>query len=703
MKFRILIVLFATLFVASAFSGKVKKGMQALDIYNYFEAKRLFEKAEKKHPVAASYGLSIIYQRTDNPFSNLDSAFSKILRSVDQYSSLSIKKKDKYRKFGIDSLQIVQQRNLISELMYNRTKEENTVASFTNFIQEHPWSQNKSEAIYKRDSIAFDIAVTEGKSKGYEQFLKDYPESEFSKVAKTSYDKLLYVENTASDNFVDYLNFLDKYPESPYRTDAEDKIFKISTRAESAEAYERFIQDFPTNHNVELAWRRLFNAFLQKGYSVDNLEEFKRRFPDYPFTDELERELELANISFYPVKEGDKWGYTDLEQNYFIPLEFEEVNWFYEGLAVVKREDLYGYIDKMGKFTIDPAFDDALDFNEGHAVVEQSEKYGMINRNGEFTIPAVYEDLGNLEDGLAYFQNEEELYGYFDEKGIERLKAQFTDAYDFENGRAIVAKNDYYGLIDRFGTTFMAFKYEDLRPYREDIYKAKLRGNWGLVNLQGDTLAPFYYDYIGNMYNERALVERGGEFNYIDAKGNVLLNEWIPVYDEFRELAKFRSGYAKIKLDDAYNLIDTTGKKLYPRNQSNLGDYGDLIAVKKGMHWGYLTPKGAMVIPNSFSMAKSFRGDYGIAGEEPLWGVINKRGKYVVEPYFEELKFLNDSLIIAKSRSNYGLLTTAGDTLLNFSYISIEPINEFVVKLERGGDLYYYHLPKNSFIRKEED
>ncbi len=699
MNLRIIILLFGIFCLNPVFAGKIKKAMAVLDIYNYFEAKRLFEKAEKKEVVAASYGLSIIYQRTDNPFSNLDSSYAKIQRAVEGYPKLKAKKKLKYKTYGIDSIVILNQRNLISDLLYKRALIRNSISAFDVFAKTNPWSRHRDEAIYKRDSIAFELAVIHGKAKGYEQFLVDYPNSEFSKAAKSSFDKLLYVENTASNNFVDYLTFLDKYPASPYRPDAEDKIYEISTRAGTSDAYAKFIEDFPTNRNVKNAWKKLFNVHLQGDYSLNSLNEFKDRFPEYPFSKELEKQLEMADIELLPVKIGDLWGYIDISMRYEIPMEYQEVNHFKEGLAVVKKGEWYGYLDKTGEMVIDPIFHDAMDFNEGHAVVEVNDYLGMINRNGEYIVQPAYEDLGNLENGLAYFQNEDELYGYFDEKGLVRLKAQYTDAYDFEDGLAIVSKNDYYGLIDPFGTTYMAFKYDDLRRYSRNVFKAKLRDNWGLVSLKGDTIVPFLYDYIGEMIDGRAIVERGGEFNYIDSSGKVLLAKWIQNYSEFKELAKFKNGYAKLKYDKSYNLIDTTGKRIYPRNQANLGEYGNLIAVKKGQHWGYLTPKGNTAIPNSFSMARSFEGDFGIAGSEPLWGLINKKGKYIIEPYFEKLDFLNDSLLLAKSRSSYGILNTQGDTLLKFTYISIEPINDSVVELERGGELFYYNLSTQAFIR----
>ena len=684
-----------------SFTGKIRRGFSALEVYNYFEAKRLFEKEESKHIVAASYGLSIIYQREDNPFSNIDSAYVKIVRAVDHFSDVKPGLREKYAQFGVDSISIMAQRDLISAIMYANAVAENSVAAYQGFIDRHPWSDKKKDAIYKRDSLAFEIAITTSRSAGYEQFLRTYPNSVFSQEAKSSYDRLLYVENTQTDNFVDYLNFLEKYPDSPYRPDAEDKIYEIATRNGTRDSYEKFIQDFPSNHNVKNAWKKLFNVHLQDEYSLNSLQNFKNSFPDYPYSKELEQQLEIAEVKLYPLSKDGKWGFLSKDNTYKIDFIYDEVEEFSEGLAVVKMNEKYGYINKLGDLVIPPGFDDALSFNEGHAVVGVNEKWGMINRNGEFTVEPRYEDLGNLESGLAYFQ-EGELYGYFDEKGLVRLQPQFTDAYDFKDGRAIVSYNDYYGVIDLFGTTYVPYKYEDVAAYGVGVYKARLRSNWGIINEKGDTIVPFIYDYIGEMHDNRALVERGGEFNFITQKGKLILDKWIPDYSEFRQLARFRNGYAKINYEDGYNLVDTTGKRLFPRNQLDVGQFGELIAVKKGKTWGYLTKTGSVAIPNTFSLARSFEGKYALAGAEPLWGVIDKKGKYLIEPYFEQLSFLNDSLIVAKSRGSYGILTIDADTLLNFSYISVEPIEDSIVELMQGNDLFYYDLKRNRFIRKEE-
>ena len=49
--------------------------------------------------------------------------------------------------------------------------------------------------------------------------------------------------------------------------------------------------------------------------------------------------------------------------------QFDEVNVFSEGLAMVDKDGKLGYVDKIGKVVIEPQFDDARNFCESLAMV----------------------------------------------------------------------------------------------------------------------------------------------------------------------------------------------------------------------------------------------------------------------------------------------------------------------------------------------
>src|SRR5690554_1918876 len=112
----LLIILFSCPLV---YAGKIDRGYKALNEYDYFKAKKLFEKRQNKDIVASSYGLSIIYGRTDNPFSNLDSAYKFIYRAVEQYPQMKKGKREKLRQLNVDSLMIQEWK---SHIDYERYK-----------------------------------------------------------------------------------------------------------------------------------------------------------------------------------------------------------------------------------------------------------------------------------------------------------------------------------------------------------------------------------------------------------------------------------------------------------------------------------------------------------------------------------------------------------------------------------------------------
>ncbi|MFT5821668.1 MAG: hypothetical protein ACI8ZM_002922 [Crocinitomix sp.] len=702
MNKRYALIILSLLFSFNLSAGKIEKGFQSLDIYNYFDAKRLFEKGLKRDNVAASYGLSLIYLRSDNPFFNLDSAHSCIVRATVNYANVKPKKKIKYANWGADSLKIFEHRDKVSSSLFIAVKEQHAVAVYQRFLDRNPWSKHVDSVIYYRDELAFELANQNNTAAAYGEFMQVYPNSERTADAQAAFDRLNYQETTVANNFIDYVRFIKLFPNSPYRADAEDQIYTIATVTGSLESYKNFIADHPENRNVPIAWKKMFSTHLQQDYSTSSIQAFLNEFSDYPFKEELMVQLNSVDRVLYPIKVRNKWGYIDEDEEFYIAPKYEVAEAFHEGLAIVQLEGKYGFIDKTGDLVIDAIFDDAYKMSEGHAVVEVDEKWGLINRSGEFVINPAYEDLGNLNEGFCYF-SEGDSYGYFDLKGIVRLKQQYSDADDFNNGKAIVSKNGNYGLIDVFGTTSIPFKYTKLKLYYPGVYLAKFEGKWGVLNQKQDSILTFEYDFIGEMHDNRAIVEKEELFNYIDAKGELILKDWVETYPEFRQMAVFQNAHAKIQFDEGYNLIDTNGRKLFGREQKKLGDYGTYIAVQKGDKWGYLNQNGRLVIPYNFTAANSFNGKLAKAGGAPLVGLINQKGNYVVGPFFERLEQFNDTILIAKSRGSFGLLETNGDTLLTFSYISVEPYTNEVVQLETREEIFYFHLKRNEFIRKDEE
>jgi len=698
----IIIILLSTL---SVFAGRLKSGFQALEVYNYFKAKQKLEKVRKRHPVAANFGLSVIYLREDNPFHNIDSAYVCIKYSTQNYKTLTTKLKAKYADLSADSVRIYEQRDNVSNAWFKRALNVNSEFGYQDFINKHPWSQHLPEAITLRDSLFFEAALTGHKAKDFKAFMVKYPNSKFYTQARSRFEKQLYIEQTRHQDLASYINFIDNYPDSPFIEDAENKVFEIETSSKTIKSYEEFINTYSSNRNISKAWDELYQTFIGEHQFEDAISEFLERYPNTPFKKAVELELELSKTVFLPIRSDNVWGFINADNTFKIEASYDYVDQFSEGYAAVMIDDKIGYISKTGALKIPCQFDDGFAFNEGYAVVEQNEFYGLINRQGEFVVPAVYTDLGQMVDDRIPFQKDD-LYGYFDEKGNVSINPVFTDAFNFENGIAKVSMDGKWGLIDKLANFIINPEYSNLKILKTDsVYGLEFNGKWGGLNLNSDTILTFDYDYIGAYSNGYYLVTRNDSFNYISDSGNLIFQGlWQPIYPEYKILAKYNRNPILVLTDGGYNYMKPDGQLIFKYGKETLSAYSNLIAFSKGDLWGYLSPVPAEeVIEPKYNAVKPFKNGLGIVSQSNLWGIINPNDEIVVPLVYNELKFLNDTILLANKNNKMGLLNRQGDTILPFIAGEIELYKESIVSISTKNSLSYFNLETSDWIKKESE
>lgn len=68
---------------------------------------------------------------------------------------------------------------------------------------------------------------------------------------------------------------------------------------------------------------------------------------------------------------------------------------------MVGGDNRRGVIDKQGQIIIPIMYDDLMGFNEGLSAVENEGKYGYININNKLVIPYEYDSTISFTEGLA--------------------------------------------------------------------------------------------------------------------------------------------------------------------------------------------------------------------------------------------------------------------------------------------------------------
>lgn len=112
------------------------------------------------------------------------------------------------------------------------------------------------------------------------------------------------------------------------------------------------------------------------------------------------------------VKLRSQWGFINKEGTVVVPIRYERVHDFHDGMAAVREVNLFGkhwgYVDASGGTAISPQFDAAQDFGDGVAVVERNRREApserlLINKEGALvrSLPSEIRVLGAFEQGLA--------------------------------------------------------------------------------------------------------------------------------------------------------------------------------------------------------------------------------------------------------------------------------------------------------------
>jgi hypothetical protein len=682
-----------------SFASRIDNAFDALKQFDYFKAKKLFYASMKHHKAAACYGLTIIYLRNDNPFHQLDSAYSNILRADSLYPKLTIKAKDKLAIHQVNSFAINALKEQVSTAFFKVELQHPTENTLNAFLIKHPWSQEKFKAIHLRDSIAYDQALQLHTAVALSEFLAKYPATEYLNQAKVNFNIRQFEEETKNGTLTDYINFEKNFPTNPHVLEAQDSIFKLSTKENTVDAYKQFIRSFSANRNNEIAWRKLYLAYTSE-YAVDLLQNFQREFPDYPFKDELNREQQLANAVLIPYKYNNKFGWMDLKGVPVITAQYSSVGFFKEDLAWVEMEGKYGFVNKANELVIPCQFSSVTDFEKGRAIVEIAEKYGCIDRNGKYIIPVIYEDLGTYTEGLHYMQIDG-VYGYIDGKGKTLIAPQFDEAYSFSNGKAFVKLNNKTGIIDSYGAYVLQPEFDEVALFTDSLYVLKNEGKIIFLTMNQRIKASYVAEEIGKLVADRAVIVQNNKVGYVDAQGSLVIPFSFDAFPNIVFEGEFEGNYAKVSKGQKYGVIDRLGKIIIPIQHQGLGKVSGLIACQKAGKWGFIDLTNKFVLQPTYDAATSFVNGLAQVRLLDFVGIITSKGQTLFPIQFASLSKLTEQLYVTEKDGLFGIYKMNGQLVVPNEYQQIRKIQPNLLLMSKGNELHYFQLDSQTIIQPQ--
>ncbi len=309
---------------------------------------------------------------------------------------------------------------------------------------------------------------------------------------------------------------------------------------------------------------------------------------------------------------------------------------------------------------------------------EQAKQEYYSNDRSVHLFPALVKEIGGNK------------WGYINSKGKFILPPIYDHAGDFqENGLAVVRLKGQEGIINTNGYSIVKPKYETIHPFSEGRAAVIDHGRYKVIDESGKELTTKAYSYIGDFQEGRAQFAETDEkgrylYGYLNKRGK----EVLPA--AYESASDFIDGKAIVKMDcGPYALINLTGKVLKTYQYPFVGYYGGgLLAFQKnsGGKFGYLNEAGSIVIETKFTGVQAFMDSCAIVNVEDEYGLIDRTGKYIFKPAYNDILHLGEARIaIGKAidtekpiiGSMYGVADTSGRHYTGFIFGGISKyVNE---------------------------
>ena len=423
------------------------------------------------------------------------------------------------------------------------------------------------------------------------------------------------------------------------------------------------------------------------GYDLDLDEEYEKYMEEKgveagasfeEYLKEPEDEVLIDGAGYDTGAESGDWkeyepclmGYIDKKGAPVVPLEYEDARSFSGGLAAVFMDGKWGYIDTSGRMAIQPAFSSAGDFENGLAEVdvyddESGSGRGLVDKTGKYAVPPKYEFIRRYTRDATWVMSDNKwgLLGHNGKMivplrydGIEML----YDA-DYEYTGASVCENDEnekcrWGAVDLEGRVMVKPAYDTLYTYGDSgLIQAgfcddeTMECRHGLVDRKGRVVVAPKYQYI-NVYAHGDIlhVTANGDMTdpgapdtimgVLDRQGGVLLKmeyeDIIPFFDDGQLLGAYKQG--------KFSIFDVAAGKLHKRVYDAAFSIQDTF-VQIGVG----------------GCESRFMPDDTAQGE-CKWGLMDKRGRIILEPEFDVIDMVHDELIQVKRGNEIGYLNADG-------------------------------------------
>ncbi|QFQ12069.1 WG repeat-containing protein [Pseudoprevotella muciniphila] len=357
-----------------------------------------------------------------------------------------------------------------------------------------------------------------------------------------------------------------------------------------------------------------------------------------------------------------------------ISAKYDSVREFKNGHACVQLNDKWGVIDTEGKEIFEPQFYFISDFVGGTAKYKNHSigSWGFVNVDGfcsecNLNEPEI-EPNGNLilnESGNRFRINNKGHILLNDGSTIISLPKVYIVAKEFKDGYAIVKDNTgYWGVINKKCEVVVPLQYNEIHDFSENkAFALNKNDKLCLISINGNIIKVFDTYTDGKPFQDGfAIVSENWKHGVINEKGEELLAPLSGYIDRTDNPYVF-----KISLDGKKGLFNaSTGLLIKPRYKRIIEVRKDCVSVEvNGISESLVDLSGRAFITPQGVNQRIYLPEWCIAGkninnlvfsgvsDEGKWGLIDSAGNTLLNPEYDNIGEINGDIIPLEKKENY--------------------------------------------------
>lgn len=297
---------------------------------------------------------------------------------------------------------------------------------------------------------------------------------------------------------------------------------------------------------------------------------------------------------------------------------------------------------------------------------------------------------------------------------MEKLAMSIKDCdklFPFKHGIAAIMKGGKLGVINKQGEIIAPIVYDKAINFDENniscfafvsegLIRLLKNGKYGFIDMEGKENISFIYDYTGNFINGLANVESKGKWGYINKSGK----EAIPFI--YENASEFHDGLALVVKDGVKMYIDISGKVIINLGKEfgECGDFSDGITYVSNLseQYGLIDKKGKLIAPCIYNKINyTFYDGLMLVNNENGDGYIDKTGKEIIPCMYGMAFDFHDG--IAKVYEEYGgkighYINTKGEKPFEvdeYNFSNYDDFHEGLARVKKG---MYGYIDKHGDI-----